>query len=222
MKAGKFLCIASFLMVISLAAAEVKAAGDITLPEPETRGKLSVEEALNMRRSRSEYGYQILNLRDLSQILWSTQAVSSVWGGRVAVDSARAKYPLEIYVVVGAVEKLKPGVYHYIPTTHRLVKGGETDVRKALANAAMGQKMLVKAPAIIVIAAFFSPSIKAYGTRGTRYVYIRAGYVGQNIYIQAEALNLATSAIGAFDDKKVKEALGIKTEPLILYPVTGR
>ena len=43
--------------------------------------------------------------------------------------------------------------------------------------------------------------------------------MGQNIYLQAETLGLATVAIGAFSDEIVKKVLGIKEEPLYIMPV---
>jgi nitroreductase len=45
------------------------------------------------------------------------------------------------------------------------------------------------------------------------------GHVGQNISLQAIALDLGTAMIGAFEDKGVKEVLGIRKEPLYIIPV---
>ena len=52
-----------------------------------------------------------------------------------------------------------------------------------------------------------------------RQVYMEAGYVSQNIYLQVEALQLATVAVGAFDDAAVKEILAVEGAPLLLMPV---
>ncbi len=212
----------SFLIAILSSFSWGSAIENIVLPQPDTRGRLSVEEVLNTSRPRSEYGGAVLKLKDLSQLLWSTKITPNVWDGRITIDSARVEYPMEVYVVVGDVEGVKPGTYHYIPTTHSLVMTSKRDVRRDLAKATFDQKALARAPITIVISAFFSPTIRSYGIRGTRYVYIEAGRMGQNIYLQAEALNLSAGAVGAFDDRKVKEILGIKAEPLILYPVAGR
>ncbi|RLF92125.1 nitroreductase, partial [Thermococci archaeon] len=58
-----------------------------------------------------------------------------------------------------------------------------------------------------------------YGERGTRYVYMEAGHVGQNIYLVCEALNLGTVAVGAFRDEEVKEVLNIVLDPLYIMPI---
>jgi SagB-type dehydrogenase family enzyme len=60
-----------------------------------------------------------------------------------------------------------------------------------------------------------------YGGRGERYVHMEVGHAGQNIYLQATALGLATVAIGAFDDEQVREVLRLDKQykPLYIMPV---
>jgi len=50
---------------------------------------------------------------------------------------------------------------------------------------------------------------------------MEAGHVSQNIYLQATALGLATVAIGAFQDERVREVLRLEKEirPLYIMPV---
>ncbi|GAJ01070.1 unnamed protein product, partial [marine sediment metagenome] len=61
----------------------------------------------------------------------------------------------------------------------------------------------------------------SYGNRGERYVHIEVGHAGQNIYLQATALGLATVAIGAFNDEQVREVLQLDKQykPLYIMPV---
>jgi len=190
----------------------------IRLPLPERKGAVSVEEALAERRSRRKYTNKPLSLNELSQVLWSAQGITSDWGGRTA-PSAGATYPIEVYTVVGNVENLNPGVYHYIPLAHSLALIADGDIRRQLSRAALGQEMVREAPVTLVIAAVYERTTARYGGRGIRYVYMEAGHIGENIYLQAESLNLATVAVGAFDDAGVKSVLGIKEEPLYLMPL---
>jgi nitroreductase len=46
------------------------------------------------------------------------------------------------------------------------------------------------------------------------------GHVGQNLYLQAESLNLSTVAVGAFHDEEVSKVLNLplKLEPLYIMP----
>jgi len=47
------------------------------------------------------------------------------------------------------------------------------------------------------------------------------GHSAQNVYLQAEALGMATCAVGAFTDKMVSIVmmLGAEEEPLYIMPV---
>jgi len=188
----------------------------IKLPKPKIKSKISLEEALNKRRSVRDYKKGSLNLEQVSQLLWAAEGENQY--GRTA-PSAGATYPLETYLIVGEVEGLEPGIYQYSPTGHSLEKIKEEDVRNKLARAALGQGMIARAPIDIVIAANYHRTTGHYGQRGIRYVQMEAGHVGQNLHLQTAALNLGTVMIGAFQDTAVKEALGIKEDPLYIIPV---
>ena len=194
--------------------------GAAILPEPRTKSGVSVEEALNTRRSIRDYTDQPLTLADVGQILWAAQGVTDNRGYRTA-PSAGGLYPLEVYIVAGSVTGIEPGVYHYQPDGHALAPAGTGDRRAALQAAAVNQASVGDAPATIVIAAVSSRTTAKYGERGIRYVAMEAGHAAENIYLQAEALDLATVVIGAFDDDDVRGVIGLSEdeEPFYLMPV---
>jgi len=205
-----------FLFLISFSGGENMEI--INLPQPDFKGKISVEEALKIRRSVRSYKNVPLTLKELSQILWATDGKTADWGGRTA-PSAGATYPLEIYVAVGNVEGLKPGLYYYEIDTHSLKLVKEGDLRSQLSSAALNQSSVKTAPIVIIISGIFERTTGRYGKRGERYVYMEVGHCGQNIHLQAEALGLGTVMIGAFDDERVKKVLGIKEDVFYLCPV---
>ena len=214
MRLIKFLL--SFLLTLSLFPQEI-----IRLPPPQTKGEKSLEEILFLRRSRRQYKKAPLKLKEVSQILWAGYGVTASWGGKT-VPSAGALYPLEIYIVVGDVLNLKKGIYKYQPQGHYLIKISNKDEREKLYKASLYQKWIKEAPLDIIICADFSKTTKKYGERGKRYVYMEAGHCAQNIYLEVESLNLATVAVGAFQDKKIKKILNIKSQPLYIMPVGRR
>ena len=190
------------------------------LPEPRLNSSVSLEETLLHRRSIREYTNEALTLEEVSQLLWAAQGVTAEWGGRTA-PSAGALYPLEVYVAVGNVENLAPGVYKYKPERHELTKLGNTDVREELAEGSLGQTWVKEGAIDIVIAAVYERTMTKYGDRGVRYVHIEAGHAAQNICLQATALDLGLVTIGAFYDEQVKEIIGMPENetPLYVIPV---
>lgn len=189
----------------------------IKLPDPARDSNFSIERAINERRSIRSYQDKPLTLKEVSQLLWASQGI--VASGKRAAPSAGATYPMEIYLIAGTVEGLKPGLYKYHNKEHSIELVKEGDLRKSVSDRALRQDMILKAPITIIIAAVFERTRARYGARAERYVYMEAGHIGQNIMLQATALGLGTVPVGAFIDTEVKGALGIKEEPLYLYPV---
>ncbi len=190
----------------------------VRLPSPDTKGTVSLEEALSKRRSVRSYSQAPLRMGEISQLLWAAQGITHGSRGRT-VPSAGATYPLEIYLIVNRVEGLESGVYHYLPGEHSLEIRKVGQFGEALRKAALGQEMLEEAAVNIVVAAVYGRTTARYGGRGERYVHVEVGHVGQNIYLQAEVLGLGTVAVGAFHDDQVKALLKIEEEVLYIMPV---
>ncbi|MHC1728291.1 MAG: SagB/ThcOx family dehydrogenase [Syntrophobacteraceae bacterium] len=192
----------------------------IKLPQPVYDGKMSIESALLARRSIRSFKDEPLTVSDVSQLLWAAQGVTRRGGYRTC-PSAGALYPLELQLVAGNVDGLSPGIYNYRPDKHELVQNGNEDLRRRLAEAALGQSVIAHAPVTIAICAVYERIRRKYGERGIRYVFMEAGHAAQNVHLQAVPLNLGTVVIGAFHDDKVKEALGLAAheDPLYLMPV---
>lgn len=197
--------------------------GQIKLPEPRKTGEVPLEEAIQKRRSRRDFADKPLTLAQISQILWSAQGITDESTGFRAAPSAGALYPLELYLVVkdGGAEGLAGGVYHYQTEDHGLQIYFEKDVQKDFAEACLGQSAVFQAPVSLVVAAEYERTTGKYGERGKRYVEIEVGHVGQNVYLQAEALGLGTCAIGAFDDQEVSKILNLPEtqKPLYILPL---
>ncbi|OGP75305.1 MAG: nitroreductase [Deltaproteobacteria bacterium RBG_16_49_23] len=189
---------------------------EIRLSKPNEKGLVSIEETLNQRKSVRDYKKASLSMEEVSQLLWSGSGKNLY---RRTAPSAGTAYPLEIYLVAGEVEGLEPGVYHYSISKHSLERFKEQDVRNRLCRAALEQGMIERAPISMIIAADYDRTTGHYGQRGIRYVHMEAGHVGQNISLQAVALSMGTVMVGAFEDRQVKEILGIEEEPLYIIPV---
>jgi SagB-type dehydrogenase family enzyme len=195
---------------------------EIHLPPPSRKGMVSLEEAIARRRSVRDFTSEPLSQSQLSQILWAAQGLSER-GRYRTVPSAGATYPLEIFVASGekGVDEIVEGVYQYNVKSHSLAQHLNTDVRRELARAALGQGSIYEAPVDIIICALYRRTLSGYGGRGERYVHMEVGHAGQNIYLQATALGLATVAVGAFHDEQVRQVLRLdeQYQPLYIMPV---
>ena len=192
----------------------------IKLPKPQLDSHVSLEKTLAKRRSTRNFSNQQLSLQEVSQILWAAQGITSSRGFRTS-PSAGALYPLEVYLVVGNVERLTAGVYHYDPKEHELQMTIEGDLRSALTKAALGQGAIQDGAVNVVFAAVYERTTSKYGQRGIQYVHMDAGHAAQNVCLQATALELGAVTIGAFRDEQVSETLKLPGDevPLYILPV---
>lgn len=192
----------------------IASASPVGLPSPRQNGPLSLEEALAQRRSVREFSPEPLQASDIGQLLWAAQGVTDAEGRRTA-PSAGALYPLEVYAIT--VE----GAFHYLPSEHAIRPVASTDLRSALAAAAFDQVVVAEAPLVLAVTGVVERTRAKYGTRASRYVHLEAGHAVQNVLLQAVAMGLGAVPIGAFDDERVSEVLGLPDEesPLYLVPV---
>jgi len=195
----------------------------IYLPQPSQTGNVLLEEVIAKRRSVRDFTPHPISQLQLSQILWAAQGITDTWGRYRTVPSAGATYPLEVFVVCGlnCIEGIGDGIYHYHIANHSLTRHYRGDVRLELARAALDQEFIYEAPVDIVICALYERTTLQYGNRGERYVHIEVGHTGQNIYLQATALGLATVAIAAFHDEEARKVLRLDKpyKPLYIMPV---
>lgn len=221
MIAGTFAAVGALDVVAGMPArAMADEPGFVVLPPPETNLSQPLGQALARRRSVRSYTSQPVPLAAVSQVLWAAQGITAADGRRTA-PSAGALYPLELHVVAARVEGLRPGVYRYVPDSHKLRPAmGDTTI-PALSRAAFGQQAVADAAAVFVIAAVEERTSRKYGARASRYVAFEAGAASQNLALQAAVQGFGTVVIGAFDDGAVARALNLPPgeRPIALMPI---
>jgi SagB-type dehydrogenase family enzyme len=220
-------------MALSASKPTATTTGSFPLPAPNLDGRCSVEKALAERKSVREFSDEPMSLVALSQLLWAAQGVTrkmdkpdwwtgTAWqGGMRTAPSAGALYPLEVYVVAGNVEGLNPGIYKYKPLTHELVKVSTGDKRSQMVTRPPGQNWLVQAPCLIVFGVVYAREEVKYAERAAQYVHIEVGHAVENLCLQAVALDLGSTVMGAFKDDLVKRVIGMPDEesPVAFVPV---
>lgn len=185
----------------------------LTLPDAETSGSISVEEALLYRRSIKLYKDKDLTLPQVSQLLWACQGITAKKKKGRTAPSAGASYPLELYVL------WQNSLWHYLPEMHSLKLKAKDLKKDEVAAVAHGQRPIKEAPACFFISAVYARTEHHYGERALRYVPMEAGHACQNLLLQAVALDLGGVSIGSFSDVELKELLGLAGDETPLYIV---
>ena len=185
---------------------------EIPLPPPVLKGEFTLEEALAARRSVRSFEDKELDWSQVGQLLWAAQGITSPDGKRTA-PSAGALYPLEVYYF------FSEGWGHYNPEKHSLEILGKEDRRAEIARASLNQSWIAEAPGVFVIVGFVERTAQKYGERAERYVMLEAGHACQNLLLQAVALGLGGTSVGAFSDERIKKILGVNALPLYVVPV---
>lgn len=185
----------------------------IKLPPADFKGE-NLEQVIKKRRSKRQnepYSENPINLKELSQVLFSAGAITGHYQNLElrAAPSAGALYPIEIYLAVNDVSDLERGIYHYSVKDHslELIKAG--DFRDKVEYAVMNQPGVKEAAAVFIFTAIPGRTTTKYDLRGWRYVYMEVGYISENLYLEAISLGLSTTAMGAFYDDEVNNLLEI-------------
>ena len=211
------LLLAALLATQCLGQSELNSPEDATiqLPAPDTRGSVALERTIASRRSVRAFTGETLTNEQMGQLLWAAQGITESHRGLRTAPSAGALYPLELYVVT------TQGVYHYLPQGHRLQQHLSGDHLSPLAQACLGQRWVEETAANFVITAVYTRAAAKYGGPAQRYVDIEVGAAGENLCLQAVALDLGSVMIGAFRDEAVTQTLQLPADhtPVLIISV---
>jgi SagB-type dehydrogenase family enzyme len=185
---------------------------------------LSLEEAVEARRSRRAYSGLPLNLEQLSRLLYAAQGITDARSGYRAAPSAGALYPVETYCVVHSVTEVESGLYHYAVASHALELLQSGDFRAHITSAGLGQAHLGQASVCFVLSAVFERTRRKYRERAERYVLLEIGHIGQNLCLAASSMGLGACPAGAFLDDDLNTMLGLdgQNEAALYIVAVGR
>ncbi len=171
------------------------------LPPPRTDGSMALEAALALRHTVREFQAHDLTEAEIGQLLWAAQGVTHEDGRRTAPSASNLK-ALETYVVTA------DGLARYMPDEHALAPIDDADLRSRLEEATGGQPFIGHAPLVVIFSIVPGRVSGRHGEeRAIRYADLEAGHAGQNLLLQAVALDLGAVPVGSFDDRAVCQLL---------------
>lgn len=172
---------------------------------------ITLQSAINNRESRRRYTKKPVSEAELSFLLWATQGVRQIIGGRQTlrtVPSAGARHALETYLAISNVNNLEDGFYRYLPLSHNLVALKlDGEATQKVARAALNQRWMADAAIIFIWATIPYRMEWRYGPAAHRAILIDAGHVCQNLYLACEAINAGTCAVAAYDQQRLDRLL---------------
>jgi len=198
----------------------------IKLPKP-LSVKKPIDEAILRRRSKRNFVNVPISLQMLSTILYYSQGItgrlpiigisSKVFASLEiklrATPSAGALYPIDLYVIALNVKDLKPGIYIYEPNEHALIcmKGGikKEEVLKCFVPSTITPLHIENVSVIIILVSNIWKTLRKYGNRGLKFIFIEAGQISENIHLIAQSLGCASVDVAAFYDREIEKLLNI-------------
>jgi SagB-type dehydrogenase family enzyme len=172
---------------------------------------------LTTRKTHRRFSDKELKLETVSQLL------SLVWGvkgylysprfGKLlhkTSPSAGARHPGEVYLMALRVKGLKPGLYHYHPTHHRLEMVRANTTREKAWLYCARQNFVKNAAALFLMTAVFRRTMWKYHlARAYRVVLLDAGHLCQTFCLVATWLGLAPFCTAALKDTLIEKDLGV-------------
>jgi SagB-type dehydrogenase family enzyme len=195
------------------------------LPDPQglDLGDMPLNQAIFERESVRKFSDKSISSEELSFLLWSTQGVKKVRGGgaRISrtVPSAGCRHPFETYLAVSRVDGLKPGIYRYLSLEHQLclVRESYPEMADDLGVLAVNQTFVGKGAVCFLWSVIPYRTEWRYAPLPLRVVAMDAGHMCQNLYLACTALGLGTCAIGAFDQERMDEFVGVDGEEEFIF-----
>lgn len=194
----------------------------IALPRPQSgRGvDISLTDALERRVSIRQYGDTPLTLQQLGEFLFRCARTRGRYGPAAGMpyQASDRPYPsgggvhdLELYVIVGRVEGLPSGAYHYAADRHELepLPADDLAVGALLKGAMRASGAPEPPPLLIKIVSRFARMTWKYRAISYATTLKNVGVLYQTLYLVATAMDLAGCALGSSDDVASEQALGL-------------
>lgn len=191
----------------------------ISLPSSrqwETVRPVPVAEAIAGRKSRRGATKGNLPLSELSFLLWAVQGVRAMAGPHHAlrtVPSAGCRHSFETYVAALRVDGLEKAIYRYLPLGHELVKEKTAgNLEQTVTRMALGQSFAGKSAATFIWTTIPARMEWRYAEAAYKVIALDAGHVCQNLYLACEAVSAGACAIGAYDQERADQLVGVDGE----------
>jgi SagB-type dehydrogenase family enzyme len=163
--------------------------------------------ALESRASHQEFDSTMLNIQDLSDLLWAANGINRPESGKRTAPSALNAQDIDIYLCT------KDAIYLYNPKANLLNPIVKGDYRNLAADK---QEWVKDAPVIILLISDMTKFSVKDEYKKMELAAIDAGIVSQNIGLFCSATGLFTRVRASMDIVKLTEVLKLATTQKLL------
>lgn len=208
------------VMLSMLGHEENRGLRELSLPDG-TRLRMELGEVIGRRRSIRNYTGDQMELDYLAAILRSAAGITGYGeanlyqGGQVTLQfrttpSGGGLYPIDLYVSILNVKDLERGIYRYDPIKDTILQVGDpSDVDKLLQCFAVPEELISISRANAVFLSVGQPwrSMRKYGNRGMRFLFMEAGAIAEHINLATVALGFGSLDCASIYDDEVHEVM---------------
>lgn len=178
----------------------------IALPAPELSGEDLWRVVRRRRSAVAMDGETTLSLASLSAIL--AHATAGKQGDLFSIRPAEdGCHLIHLFLYIHRVEGIESGLYYYHRGSHALDPLMTGDQQKAARILSLDQAIASDGAVAFSMLADLYHGWEAMGERGYTAALIEAGWIGQGLYLGAEACGMQATGIGAFFDEDVSRYL---------------
>ena len=110
----------------------------------------------------------------------------------------------DVYLIVNAVDGIKPGAYVYHHEENKLELLKEGNFRGEASHLGLDQSLPGDASIAVFFLADLAPILRRFGNRGYRAVQLEAGILGGKLYLGAYAQRLGATGLTFYDDEVIE------------------
>lgn len=194
----------------------------LSLPNANGSAAALLSDVLERRVSVRQYDAGPVTLERLGEFLFRAARTRGRYGPAPAAgmpyQACDRPYPsgggihdLELYLIVGNVQGLRPGAYHYAADRHELelLPAEAQDASSLLKGAMRASGAPEPPPVLIKIASRFARMSWKYRAISYATTLKNVGVLYQTLYLVATATGLAGCALGSGDDAAAEQVLGL-------------
>lgn len=180
------------------------------LPPVRTHGGLLLIDALRVRHSTREYDSRALPVRLLSELLWAAFGINRSATGDRTAPCWRHVMVIDVYVAMA------DGVWVYAPEQHELLPYLAMDIRAVTGL----QECVGEAPVELIYVAHGDRMHDVAAEDRRLFASVDTAFIGENVYLFCASEGLGTVFRGAFDRKKLAEALKLDDKQFVTFVQT--